>query len=1042
MSIVTLEENLEKALKNIEDSARNADVYCCVYSGMTSVFRVIQVCKAAKTISILMCTPMDSQITTETGFGRLTPTSKQTVDFIDRRLKSDIDFKKDPISLAGAQVLPDVNLRFYVDFTDTNGKDIVYISRSREKLLVCGDMQSETSPITLSSFIQDEVCSSSSIASKLCIKFRTLNRNIAPQLKSSILKTLALYNVSYDTLITKAFGTIYKSCYLRQVQSPSDDNSIIDFNFQLDGALALMGILNKYNLAYLADSVGLGKTMTIVRLLKLTKLRAVIVCPNEFVQYQWDSLAPTIGNKIYTVINSYQSLSKFSNQGFNCYDIVIFDEAHHFRNAKALRYKTALEVCAGKPVVLVGATPVNNSLNDIVSQLLLGLHPDKAYDFGVGPVRDYLNGLVRQSNGFRDDPEKYKESQRLAGEQIRNRIISKLMVRRTREDIVKYYKSDIDTGKIKFPVIEKPINVEVSYTNYILSTIIDILSGYNAKYPLSWAYYDKDKYLIYKGKHRESDDVENFVENVESDELSDMPISSLAGLGKISLIKILDSSPLAFAWSIRKYNDKVVNAYNRLVNSIDESGCETCLDTETGARYSKVYKELLKEDANTLYHILQVLKDNQHQLGLKLFKLSDILKHRDNTHKVVIFTDYIMTAEWLSDYLSKQGYRCFTVTGSGNSSKLARRDSIETINSNFGTYGILRDNYDILISTNILSEGINLNRVDTIVNFDIPWNPMVVAQRIGRLNRLDTTVDSIKIYNFFPCDELDSQVDSEYNIISKYALACYSVGVDCDCLGRNTTEVYMNNDQGGMLGTTPIYFNEAKVLRESKLDEIDLLKSVACMAVVSIPEGNDLCYQAVFEQAGSLIISEFSKSGFKFISGDEVVSKLLACKNTDISDCTIHDFVNLSKISELTSREYIVNPKLSTSQLGLIKLCDRYIDLLSGEREECGGYGQISLFDPKSSISDVDRFSTLHAIQSVKYSTIHQVITEDLAHIYLQEYNTAIKNLGSDQGIAESARIFVERLSHWAKLSLESMGYNISRKNMSLQMFICYKPEG
>ena len=1011
-----LRDCFDEALPDIEAETAGKCILAETWNSIQGAMEIIYSCRQAKSIKLVINCQMDSVLHAETGYGRTNPTFRQQSEYLNRLIDKNKDSLIKKYSLMAIACLDKLkNFEVYLNITDSIGTDTILAQGTSTITVFTGVILSSSSG-TISVYNGNDEATNI-IYNKLSLKLKCSGRNMVEAFKNGVSSTVR-FSGRTSEILKKAYSELYKN-FLYDSKLIPEGSNIIEFQFQLDGVLELLEILSKYNLAYLADSVGLGKTMTILKLLSMVGYRAIIVCPNDFVKFHWETQAHEIGieNQIITSINSYKGIQNLTGIPYREYDIVIFDEAHHFRNAKTLRYKYALEVCAGKPVILVGATPINNSLEDITSQIMLGLNPSRAYDFGVGPIGEYLEYLKKKSNASKDSIDNFKQARREAGEDLRNKIISRLMVRRTRMDIVKYYESDIGTGKLRFPEIKAPINIEIHYDNYLVSSILDILAGYNAMYPLTWAFYNRDKYGLGVEKYVES--VENLDEASIIDDDNESLISKdnsynkpiMAGLSRIRLIKLLDSSPMAFVGSIKAYYDKLQDEYKKYKDTHPE------------------YSSDLMCDMKTIYYILMLMKNNRGQFDKKVENLSELLDKEHSSEKIVIFTEYRMTAHWIEEYLNNQGRKCLAVTGEVGTSD--RKSLIGAINKNFGTLGDSND-YDTLIATNILSEGVNLNRVSVIVNFDIPWNPMVIEQRVGRLNRLDSVVDTISVYNFFPCDELDTGICSEYNIVSKYELACSAIGMDCDCLGKTNTINIV--EMSGKLGTTPLFIAEAREICSKNLENLKETQSNVTIAFLRNEAIRDIYAYFVFNCGNTLVVVRHSKSGFEFTNGDEVISSIKQASNSDKNNITDFEIAELEESMRFTSKRYIVNPKLGAGQISLIKVCERGLEIFSGigGSDEVNYSNIVELMSSKSN-NYIKRKSTENdTLSNAKSAILSHIISEQLAKIYYHRY----KSLMPETGISASNSIHIlsDVLSRWENTGIVSSG----EARLELKMFISF----
>lgn len=879
-----------------------------------------------------------------------------------------------------------------IRFSEVRHCTHIYFKYSRSCIEMLGTFEDGFSVITLPELVEIDVNIDYS-------------RNLINDIKKYLKKAL-ITNCRIDEVKRKCLYELYKP-YVRSSKHLSE-SSAIDYRFQYIGALSLIGILSKYNIAYLADSVGLGKTITSLRVLAITGYKALVICNNSTVAEQWERSSIDVlqsSSYVRCITNTYKSMQNFIKDGNFEYDIVIFDEAHNFRNRNTLRYRYALDICCGKPVLLVGATPINNGITDLANQLMLGMDFSCTYDFGVGELGAYIDKLIAITRSSRDNPTKYKQAQKECGDELRRTIISKLMVRRTRKDITNQFKDDIDTGEIKFPAIENPLNIEYKYPGFTLANTIDILFGYNQRYRLSFAIYNKKHYITGKAKVDSKDDAE--AAEIESNILSlaldndegFISSGSTPGFIRVSLIKMLDSSLQAFLNSLYKIRDKIHTEIISLVPYEDRHFIQNII---TGEVLQLEYRIELENDLQVIDYLINTWNQVN---DIKLSVLTNSLM-KFSSKKIVVFTEFIETSKYLETELKRLGYRVLRVDGKDRVYKS------QAISDNFGISGAWRDEYDILVSTNILSEGVNLNRVSVVVNYDIAWNPVTVIQRIGRLNRIDSIVDTINIINFFPCDEADKAIDSEYNIIRKYSLLGYSIGLDVDCLGKNSKlDNFMYPEIDWEKEADVNNIGEA-ISCLSNLDDTQLLdidnSTVICSAQ-SDKKDLDKSTLALFRNGAIVVACKYSNNReFKFIEYNsfiEYVDSIVSVDTKLSKTCTI------DKLYKGWQDKWLSSSENGPNKDKLINIVQRLISMLDAEIRT---YGRAGIW----------QLETMERLENLEYFA-NTIISEQLARIYIGEYtekmaNTADISVNSQCGNMLSivnprftARPFNDRSDKW-----------------------------
>ena len=542
--------------------------------------------------------------------------------------------------------------------------------------------------------------------------------------------------------------------------------------------------LNEYNGVFLADVVGLGKTFIAAQMLQQLKGRILVICPPVLKSYWEESLHDF---RVPARVESLGKLEKVIRFGLDRFDYVVVDEAHRFRNEATRSYADLLDICRGKKVILVTATPLNNTIDDIFAQLKLFQAPKNSTIPGIPNLERFFASLRRRFKGLdRDDPT-YKQTIREVSREIRERILKHVMVRRTRADVVTYFKKDIEDQGLFFPEVQDPRRIVYTFEGELETTFsqtIGLLQEFRyARYiPL----------LYYCGSKRLSEFERQQQRNV-------------GGFMKGILIKRLESSFYAFKKSIRRfiesyerfiamyddgtvYISKDIDVYD-LLDRDDVDLLEKYVEQERAAKYSsedfrKEFRDDLDHDFAVLRQIEALWKHIDQDPKLSAFgqqlKVDPTLQNR-----LLVFTESKETGDYLFEQLnrqyparvmffSSQGGRAGDPPATHNPG-LAR----DRIQAAFDPNQKERDEQlRILISTDILSEGINLHMANVLVNYDLPWNPTRVLQRAGRINRLGTEHGDIYIYNFFPTTQADAHLGLEANITNKIQMFHDILGED------------------------------------------------------------------------------------------------------------------------------------------------------------------------------------------------------------------------------------------------------------------------
>ncbi|WP_456398201.1 helicase-related protein [Desulfurobacterium sp.] len=552
--------------------------------------------------------------------------------------------------------------------------------------------------------------------------------------------------------------------------------------YQLEAVVDAESKIKKHGGVFLSDVVGLGKTFIASMLVAKLREKVLVFAPPHLTEYWEDTLREF--NVAAKVVSSGR-LRNLDTEYFKDYSVVIVDEAHRFRNEETKSYETLHKICRGKKVILLTATPYNNRPSDIKSQLLLFQDRYKSTIPGVTNLEGFFSTLefkIKQVDR-KKNPERFKEILKECGQEIRTRILRYVMVRRTRKEVEKFFKDDLKAQGVSFPTPKDPIKVY-----YELDEKLDNL--YNKTIEmiknLSYARYRPALYL--KTKLKENDPI--FISQM-----------NLSGLMKTLLLKRLESSFEAFKKSLDRFlksHERFLNMYEKngrvyiskdinVYELIDDDNFDEILQlVEQGTVQTYSKEELLPEFYENLKadtEAIKELRNEWHKIenDPKLDKFLNLLKG-DSTlskaEKLLIFTEFSDTAEYLWDSLKENFGDCVLVFSSKSNTSV-RKKIVENFDPNAK---VKKDDIKILITTDVLAEGINLHRSNIIVNYDIPWNPTKVLQRVGRINRVGTKFKEIYVYNFFPISVTEKELGLEAAAIAKLQAFHQALGEDAKYL--------------------------------------------------------------------------------------------------------------------------------------------------------------------------------------------------------------------------------------------------------------------
>ena len=532
--------------------------------------------------------------------------------------------------------------------------------------------------------------------------------------------------------------------------------------YQEQAVLNAKKILMEYGGVFISDVVGLGKTYIAAMLAGQIEGRTLVIAPPMLLEKSnpgsWFNVFSD-----FRVPANFQSLGKLDELlkiGTEKYSNIIIDEAHRFRTETTKTYEKLAEICRGKRVILVTATPYNNTPKDILSLLKLFQKPKKSSIPNLQNLEAFFNHLGRKLKKMdrKKDYSKYIKTVKENSQEIREKVLKYLMVRRTRREIEEYFSEDITKQELKFPDVEKPVPLFYELNeqeNDIFNKTIELIAK-----KFNYARYTP--MLHYKGP---------------VDPLTEQSQRNMGKFMKILLVKRLESSFFAFRKSIDRFlqsyesfikeldngnvyvSKKHTNKIFELLENDDDQAVQQLIDEGKAERYdSTEFEKSLRENLLQDKNILQEIKKLWSNIARdpKLIKFMTELSTHDVLKKnhLVIFTESKETADYLSINLNKE-YPGKVLTYNGGSEEAVRDKVIENFDARARNP---KNDYRILVSTEVLSEGVNLHRSNTVINYDIPWNPTRMMQRVGRINRLDTTFDKIYTFNFFPTVQSNDQI--------------------------------------------------------------------------------------------------------------------------------------------------------------------------------------------------------------------------------------------------------------------------------------------
>ena len=605
-----------------------------------------------------------------------------------------------------------------------------------------------------------------------------------------------------------------------------------NLRYQTDAVQMALNALNNHNGAIIADVVGLGKSVVASTIARNLRLRTIIVCPPHLYK-QWEGYRDEFGfiatvfsaGKIEDAVLYYQELSKEGEQF-----LIIIDEAHRFRNEYTQDYALLHNLCSGNKVLLLTATPFNNQPADIYAMIKL---------FQI-PSCSTLKTVENLGASFKDLMSRYKtlrekqKTEKITDEEIKaevddiakkiRSIISPLVIRRSRLDLqdIPEYANDLKQQNIQLVLPDDPEELEYDLSGLkelYLSTLDRISKsegGSDSVYRFKAARYSPVLYIREELKDKLAKELEdktgvkfNLLLGRQANISSFMRhllvarFESSVAAFQASLGYMIQSSEHLLRWIEKRHKIPVFKKGNLPdVEAFYESGgdgteeIEELFEKYEDRGFFEIDMKYVKDDFVTDVEAdIQLLKnlrvqwfgkDNMVKSDPKLDSFIDIVRKQmknEPNRKLIVFSEFADTVNYLGEALANAGLPVMKYTSADATS--ANKDRIRA-NFDAGLKSILqRNDYHILVATDAISEGYNLHRAGAIFNYDIPYNPTRVIQRIGRINRINKRVfDKLYIYNYFPTDVGEAETRTKEISTLKMAMIHAIMGEDTKALTK------------------------------------------------------------------------------------------------------------------------------------------------------------------------------------------------------------------------------------------------------------------
>lgn len=636
----------------------------------------------------------------------------------------------------------------------------------------------------------------------------------------------------FGDITDASLDAILKSYLPKKIQS---------LQYQLDAAKQCLSVMKKHNGFILGDVVGLGKTVVGLLVIKqfiaeaasLDHSQHVLIITPPAIRKSWEDTIAEFdkdkdeGNKIKGFIDfvTTGSVASFGEEAdenedgdefendFNHHDygLIIVDESHNFRNSDTQKYKALDKLIDDitttmlvQPYVgLLSATPMNNRPADLKNQIYLFQRqpnhsditgvPDGKLDAFFGEMCKIYDANIKISN-----TDEGKAALAEMSDRIRRQVLDHILVRRTRTDIKKHYENDSE--QLHFPEVCGPHKLSYEMDEELVQLFQDTIHAIAPEEDddTTIGFYRYCAIGMFKNEeHKKLYEKRNLT--VES------TMKRLQKIMRILLVKRLESSKTAFKASLNNLRHYTQN----MLDMLDKDQVFVCPDIDVNGEFAKAnynfakataaieekrikkggnnlcfsasdfnddYKTKLENDRKIIDSLYERWSANEDDPKMDAFveSLDSVLfnPQTNTSGKLVIFTESVDTQNAIAKKAGKK-HKVLQVSAAN------RNELQDTIKANFDANASeQRDDYDIIVTTEVLAEGVNLHRANVILNYDTPWNATRLMQRIGRVNRIGSDAKEVRVYNFFPTNESNGVIHLIENAFAKIQSFHHMLGED------------------------------------------------------------------------------------------------------------------------------------------------------------------------------------------------------------------------------------------------------------------------
>ena len=626
----------------------------------------------------------------------------------------------------------------------------------------------------------------------------------------------------------------------------------IRLKYQSDAANQGYEIMMKHNGFVLADVVGLGKTIIACMIIKKfiyengTHTKVLVVVPPA-IEDNWRRTVKDfeLDNhfRFITIGSLHKILDRdnYAHPNSEDIDLIVIDESHKFRNDYTEMYLALQEICkmprsrtaengdTRKKVILISATPLNNRPQDIENQLYLFQDRRNSTLENIRNLQEYFKPINEKYKKLAYEKKLNIKKLKTLFQKLRDDVVEPLVIRRTRTDIEnnKEYLEDLHVQGIKFPKVGDPIAIYYELDGRLSELFFDTVSLItnldeegNEIDGLGYYRYRAIEFLV----KEEDRKIYGRVESISG---------RLSAIMKTLLVKRLESSFYAFTQSLSRFQKAIDNMLgmfdsNRVfiapdldINKLLEEGLsyeeiEAKINEKGGNNkeykkdaFDKKFVDLLKKDKEKVDDLVErwkkVKKDPKLIEFAKQIQDEFFKSNQNLSGKLIIFSESKETAEELTVKLSKITKKK-VLTVSAENRKYVENAIRDNFDANLEEEKWQND-FDIIITTEVLAEGINLHRSNVIINYDVPWNSTRLMQRIGRVNRIGSRADRIYVYNYYPSAHGDAQIHLVNNALRKLQAFHTAFGED-----NKVFSILEEKGEGALFGNK-IQKEESEILK-------------------------------------------------------------------------------------------------------------------------------------------------------------------------------------------------------------------------------------